>query len=191
MTRRIATLPLTLLLLAAFAGCGPLIGQLSKATEGTTLRDGGGSAADIKAGSRLLILSPFPKTPEGFYIVKGEDERIFADEFNRLKLFRAETGSGGTAGGADAAERAASRSPSELKAEMNLSAEPDVLLTGTLLARKTYVAPLRGVVMAVSWRLVFTDLRSRKSWTVDAESKELAEQTIPRIVERIGTRIGR
>jgi hypothetical protein len=191
MKSRIALFLLTIFALFAFAACGPILGLLSKTTEGTSARTVDGDPAAIRAGARLAILSPFPKTKDGFYIVKGEDERRFAEEFNRLGFFRAEAGSGSAPVDADGAKALASKSPSEIKTALGLASEPDVLLTGTLLSRKTYVAPLRGVVMAVSWRLVFTDLRSGRSWTVDAESKELAEETIPRVVERIGARIGR
>ncbi len=176
--------------LFALSACGPILGLLSKATEGTSLRDTAGNPADIKTGGRLLILSPFPKTKEGFHIVRGEDERNFADEFGRLGLFKAESVTMETRI-PDDAKAASSKSPAELKAEFGLSAEPDVLLTGTLLSRKTYVAPLRSVIMSVSWRLVFTDLRSGKSWTVVAESKEPFEDNIPHIVERIAARLGR
>ncbi|HEY5996134.1 MAG TPA: hypothetical protein VIU29_03895 [Candidatus Deferrimicrobiaceae bacterium] len=191
MTRRTALFLPTLFALFTLAACGPVLGLLSKTTEGTDVRTVDGDPAAIRAGSRLAILSPFPKTKEGFYILKGEDERRFAEEFNRLGYFKAEAGSGSIPVDSDGAKALASKSPSGIKAELGLAAEPDVLLTGTLLSRKTYVAPMRGVVMAVSWRLVFTDLRSGRSWTVDARSKELAEETIPRIVGRIGDRIGR
>ncbi len=182
---------LPLFVLLAFSACGPILGMVSRTSEGTSVRDAGGNPADIRAGAKLLILSPFPKTKEGFYLVRGEDEQKFADEFNRLGLFVAEARSVGANGSPEANRAIASKSPASLKSEFGLAADPDVLLTGTLLARKTYVAPMRGVVMAVSWRLVFTDLRGGRSWTVDAESKELAEDTIPRIVERIGNRLGR
>lgn len=191
MKRRTTCLLPALLALFAFSACGPLLGLASKTTEGTDVRTIGGDPSAIKAGARLAILSPFPKTKGGFYIVKGEDERRFAEEFRRLGLFRAEAAPGSASADADAAKALAAKTPAALKAELGLAEEPDVLLTGTLLSRKTYVAPMRGVVMAVSWRLVFTELKGGRSWTVDAESKELAEETIPRIVERIGARIGR
>jgi hypothetical protein len=179
-----------LLALFAFPACGPILGLLSKTTEGTAIRTLEGDPAAIRAGAALAIASPFPKAKDGYYIVKGEDERKFAEEFNRLGLFKAEAGSGAPAD-ADSARELAGKPPAAVKSRLGLAAEPEVLLTGTLLARKTYVAPMRGVIMAVSWRLVFTDLKSGRSWTVEAESKELAEETIPRIVERIGARIGR
>lgn len=190
MTRRLAA-TLLLPLLLGLSACGPILGQAMKVTEGTTVADAGGSAADIRTGSRLAILSPFPKSPDAFYIVKGEDEGRFAEEFNRLGLFRAQVVSGNFPAGPEAGKALGSKLPSDLKREMSLDAEPEILLSGTLLSRKTYVAPARGVVMAVSWRLTFHDLRTGKSWTVDAESKELAEETIPRIVARIGKKLGR
>lgn len=191
MKRRPTCLLPALFALFAFSACGPLLGLASKTTEGTDVRTIAGDPAAIKAGARLAILSPFPKTKDGFHIVKGEDERRFAEEFKQHGLFKAEATSGNAPADADAAKALAAKTPAALKSELGLAAEPDVLLTGTLLYRKTYVAPMRGVVMAVSWRLVFTDLSSGRSWTLDAESKELAEETIPRIVERIGARVGR
>jgi hypothetical protein len=191
MTRRAAFLFTTLCVLLAFTACGPILGQLSKTTEGTSLRDVDGSPPAVKPGARLLILSPFPKTKDAFYIVKGEDEQKFADEFNRLDLFRAETLQGKSAATPGEAKALASKSPAALKSELGLAYEPDLLLTGTLLNRKTYVAPMRGVVMSIGWRLVFTDLRNGRSWTVDAESKELAEDTIPRIAEQLARKIAR
>jgi hypothetical protein len=191
MTRRAAFLSTTLCVLLAFTACGPILGQLSKTTEGTSLRDVDGSPPAVKPGARLLILSPFPKTKDAFYIVKGEDEQKFADEFNRLDLFRAETLQGKSAATPGEAKALASKSPAALKSELGLAYEPDLLLTGTLLNRKTYVAPMRGVVMSIGWRLVFTDLRNGRSWTVDAESKELAEDTIPRIAEQLARKIAR
>lgn len=192
MTRRSLVPVLSLLAVLAAPACGPVLGQLSRATEGTSIRDVSGSPGGITAGSRLVILAPFPKTAEAFYIVKGEDERQFAAEFARLGLFKAETRFGpAMADGETAFKGIAAKTPAAVKAELGLASEPDILLTGTLLSRKTYVAPTRGVVMGVSWRMTFHDLRNGHSWTFDAESKELAEMTIPRIVEAIGKRIGR
>jgi hypothetical protein len=190
MNRIIRIFPLALALAVAAAGCGPALGLLSKTTEGTSVRDVSGSPDAIRAGARLAILSPFPKTDEAFRIVPGDDERNFAEAFKRLHLFEAETARTGAAG-PEAARAFAGKSPAAVKAELGLSAEPEILLGGILLKRKTYVAPLRGVVMAVSWRLTFVDLKSGKEWTVEVETKELAEETIPRAAERIAERIRR
>jgi hypothetical protein len=180
-------LSIYLLLLLAGAGCGPLVAQGLRSTEG--VRSSAvlpGSGAPPKAGSRAAILSPFAKTKDSFYICRGEDEEALAEAFRSAGTFETATVHGKKAD--EAASLAASlkgKSPAEAKAELSTPFEPDVIVTGTILTRRTMVSPFRGVIMDVSYRISFLDLRTGTTWSVDVAVRTLAEGAVHAVAEEI------
>jgi hypothetical protein len=186
---RFARMPRLLLLLLslAAAGCGPLVAQVLRVGEGVERSAVlPGSAAPPKAGARLLILSPFAKTPDSFYLCKGEDEEALAAAFRDGKRFGAEAVQRRKAEEAAAlADSLRGKGAAKAKEPLGLSFEPDWAVTGTILSRRTLVSPFRGVVMDVSYRLVFRDLRTDGTWTVEVAVKTLAEKSVPAVAREV------
>jgi hypothetical protein len=184
-TLHVSVLVLSLLLLAS---CGPIVAQVMRGGEGvneSAVLSGSGPAP--KAGSRLVILSPFAKTKDSFYLCRGEDEEALAESFRSKRIFEAVAVHRRSP--EEAASLAASlkgKGPAKAKEELALSFEPDAVVTGTILTRKTMVAPLRGVVMDVSYRLDFLDLRTGSTWSATVAVRTLAEESIALVAEEVG-----
>ena len=72
-----------------------------------------------------------------------------------------------------------------LKKDLNLKAKPDLLLFGTILERETIVAPMRGIIMQVAYRLEFYDPSNRASTIVEVKVKEHFKDCTKVIVSEI------
>jgi len=178
---------LTLLFLLTLSACGPIIGQMMKASEGISQFDViSGSLTSLSPEGSLLVYGPFAKTKDAFYISRGEDAANFAAELKdqgviQTRLFIERN--------FDRLEQTANelrgKTPEQIQNDLGLERRPNIILFGTILHRKTIIAPARGVIMDVGYRLEFYDLGSRKSTIVEVSIKDLAEDCIPRIVEEI------
>ncbi|ALC16839.1 hypothetical protein DSOUD_2072 [Desulfuromonas soudanensis] len=178
---------LTLLVFLLLSACGPIIGQMMKASEGISQFEvTSGSLTSLRPEGSLLVYGPFAKTSKAFYISRGEDAANFAAELQeqgviQTRLFierdfdRLE----------ETAKGLRDQSPEQIKSDLALERRPDILLFGTILHRKTIIAPARGVIMDVGYRLEFYDLGTRESTIIEVSIKDLAENCIPRIVEEI------
>jgi hypothetical protein len=173
------------------AGCGPIFGQMTSMTDGVKdFRVVQGNLDRLAGDQTLLVYGPFAKTAEAFYICRGEDAAKFSGSLEGKGVFR-------TAlyieRDFDHSERTAdalrTRTPAELQEELGLDAPPDRILFGTILHRRTFVAPTRGVEMEVGYRLEFFDPDDKTSTVVDVAVKYLAEKTIPEIAGELARRI--
>lgn len=166
---------LVLLTLILLSGCGPILGQMSKMTEGVeqpvTVK---GDLASL-AGRRILVVGPFEKGEHGFYICRGEDAAAFAEGLGGDIILADQRSTS-----ADLATDLALASP-EILAGYGIKTSPDLLMTGIIEKRTTHVAPLRGVVMGVTYRLLFTDRQSGTQTEVVVSGKGLFEEVIPMI----------
>lgn len=185
-----ALLPLFLLCLAS---CGPVLGQLMRATEGIrSFEVTEGRLGDLPIGSRLLVFGPFAKTDAAFYICRGEDAADFAQALGDADLFRTELYLERDYERLEATARALrEKTPQQLQADLGLAAQPDLLLFGTILNRSMVVAPARGVVTDVGYRLEFFDPGSRRSVTVEIAAKELFERAVTEITRELAERRAR
>ena len=185
-----AGLMLAVLLLGA---CGPIIGGIMVAGNGVKeFRVTNGSLATLRPGAKLAIIGPFDKTPEAFYICRGEDDAYFATSFKQNGLFAAELAI------PDRFPKQypkvadwRGRTPAEVQQAFKLSAAPDYLMSGTILRRDMDAAPTQGVIMKVAFRLDFLELATGKTVTVEVEVQELFQDAIPEIVKEFGRHMGR
>ncbi len=178
-------LPLFSLLI--LAGCGPIYGQAMRPSEGIKeFRITEGTLADLRPGSALLVYGPMAKTEKAYYICKGEDDSEFAAALASAGLFQTELHlERPFANVRPTAERLRGMSAAEVRNALQLKVAPDQILFGTIMEREVTVAPARGVIMTVGYRLEFFDLATHKSTVVEVKAKEPADQTIHAIVEEL------
>lgn len=171
--------------------CGPIIGGMMVAGTGvkevTVVQ---GDLADLQPGSKIAVLGPFDKTPEAFYICRGEEAASFTNVFNQVGLFQAELSldnrfperlpKASDWQGKDAAE---------VQAKLGLDQRPDLIMSGTILQRQMVAAPTQGVIMDVAYRLDFLDLSNGQITTVEFVVKELFQEAIPETVNDLAKRI--
>ena len=185
-----ASLVLAVLLLGA---CGPIIGAVMVAGNGIKeFRVTSGSLATLRPGAKLAIIGPFDKTPEAFYICRGEDDAYFATSFRQNGLFAAELAIPDRF--PKQYPKAADwrgKTPTEVQQAFKLSAPPDYVMSGTILRRDMDAAPTQGVIMKVAFRLDFLELASGKTTTVEIAAQELFQDAIPAIVKELGRQMGR
>lgn len=185
-----AGLTLTALLLGA---CGPIIGRVMVSGNGVkAFRVTGGSLATLRPGARLAVIGPFDKTPEAFYICRGEDDAYFASSFRQSGLFAAELAIPDRfPKQLPKASDWRGKTPTEVQQALHLSAPPDYVMSGTILRREMVAAPTEGIIMKVAFRLDFLELATGKTTTVEADVQELFQDAIPAIVKELGRNLGR
>jgi hypothetical protein len=178
--------------LILMSGCGPIIGQLMKASEGMKgfeVLDG--DLRSLQAGGPLLVYGPFDKTSEAFYIARGEDAADFRTEMAEAGLFETELYLERVYDQMSrTAEVLRSADPGQIQRDFGLSAAPSKILFGTILHRETIVAPTRGLVMSVGYRLEFYDLQTGESTVIEMAVRDLVRNCIPRMVRELAHRIG-
>lgn len=185
-----AGMGLAVLLLGA---CGPIIGGMMVAGNGVKeFRVTSGSLETLRPGARLAVIGPFDKTAEAFYICRGEDDAYFASSFKQTGLFAAELSIPDrfpkqTPKAADWT----GKSGAEVQQALSLASAPDYLMSGTILSREMVAAPAQGVIMKVAFRLVFLELASGKTTTVEVAVQELFQDAVPAIVKELGRQLGR
>jgi hypothetical protein len=74
---------------------------------------------------------------------------------------------------------------SQLKAEFNLKNEPDLVMFGTVLERETIVAPTRGIIMQVGYRLEFYNPATNGSTIIEITVKKHFKDCIKLVVSEI------
>jgi len=181
------------LLLLSLASCGPILGQAMRAGEGPgSFEVTQGRLAELRTDSRLLVLGPFAKTPDAFYICRGEDAANFAEELAAAGLFRTELYLERDYNRLDAmAAGVRGNTPAQLRTDLGIAMEPEVVLLGTILHRSMTVAPMRGVITDVGYRLEFFDLGTRTSVTVELSAKVPFEQAVRTLVRELAERRAR
>lgn len=181
------------LLPLALASCGPVLGQAMKASEGVrSFEVTQGSLGQLRTGSRLLVFGPFAKTEQAFYICRGEDAADFSSALADQGLFRTELYLERNYNRLEAAAaEVRQKTPTQLRADLGLEAEPEAVLFGTILHRSMIVAPTRGVITDVGYRLEFLDLGTRASVTVELAAKVPFERAVGDLVRELAERRGR
>ena len=183
-------LGLSVLLLSA---CGPMIGGMMVAGNGIKdFRVTSGNLATLRPGTHLAIVGPFDKTPEAFYICRGEDDAYFASSFKQSGLFAAELAIPDRfPKQLPKATDWRGKSAGEIQQALKLAAAPDYLMSGTILRREMVAAPAQGVIMKVAFRLDFLEVATGKITTVEADVQELFQKAVPAIATELGRQMGR
>jgi hypothetical protein len=185
--------PLLVLAVMLLGACGPIIGGMMVAGNGVKdFRVVSGSLTTLRPGARLAVIGPFDKTPEAFYICRGEDDAYFASSFKQSGLFAAELAIPDRF--PKQLPKAADwrdRSGTEIQQAFQLSAPPDYLLSGTILRREMVAAPAQGVIMKVAFRLDFLEVASGKITSVEVAVQELFQDAVPAIVAELSRQLGR
>jgi len=178
---------LILPLLFLLASCGPIIGQLTRLGDGIkTFQVVSGSLSTLKEGKRVLVVGPFAKGEGAYYIARGDDSAFFYREFDRNDYLKAELYVGDK--NQDPEEAAGAlrslRGP-ELKVKLGLKAAPDYLVFGRITERSTFVAPTRGVLQRVGYRLEIVDTANGGSTVVEAVVRDRFRDCTGIIVDEI------
>ena len=182
---------LAILSLMLLVACGPIIGSgmvASNGIKGFEVTEG--NLANLKAGSRVLIVAPFAKTPESFYICRGEDASVFVDAINETGVFSADFHMDERFEDNSALIASLKKSrPAEIQSKLHLKDAPQLLLTGTILYRETVAAPTKGVIMKVGYRLEFFDLNSAEKTVIEIDVKDMFQSCIRTAVKELTKRI--
>ncbi|PLX43015.1 MAG: hypothetical protein C0608_00955 [Deltaproteobacteria bacterium] len=167
----------------SLVSCGPIMGNLM--TMGGGVKDievTKGDTATFKAGKKLLVLAPFLKGEDGYYVSRGDDAANLLDAINGISLFEGQFLFEPDYYSLEKkAAEYKSMSPKELKALSELDFTPEYLLVGTILSRDTVVAPTRGVMMDVTYSLEFVDLSSGENLIIKVRAKDLFPEVAPDI----------
>jgi hypothetical protein len=186
--RSIILIPFLLIL----SSCGPIIGQMMKMSEGVKyFKVVAGDISILDRGKNVLVVGPFDKEPGAYHIAQGDDAAMFFNEITAAKYMDAELYIGRKYG--DLSEMVSSLRSMEqatIMKELHLQAEPDLLMFGTIIERATIVAPARGIIMEVAYRLEFYDPASKASTIVEVKVKEHFKDCIKLIVSEIVRQAG-
>ncbi|MCF6179623.1 MAG: hypothetical protein L3J63_09590 [Geopsychrobacter sp.] len=182
---------LLLLMLFLLVGCGPMIGASMVSGGGVKqFKTVDGRLQDLKAGSSVLVVGPFAKTEQAYYICRGEETANFTSAFNSLGLFQADFYLGDRfAETRDKLERFKDMTSAELQTELGLKVAPQLLVSGTILTRSMVAAPAQGVLMDIGYRLQFYDLKSAQTTIVEVQVKDLFQDCIDDVVSELTARL--
>lgn len=155
-------------LMLTLVSCGPIIGQLMRVAEGVkNFQVVSGDLVALRKGQHILVVGPFDMAPGAWEIARGDDAAFFWTELNKTGFFNAEIHMGDrNAKAAMVVAEAKAKSASQLKTAYALEAEPDLLMFATVLSRDTIVAPTRGIIMEVGYRLEFYNPTTTRSTVV-------------------------
>jgi hypothetical protein len=180
------------LCLLTLSACGPMIGGMMVAGNGVKdFKALQGDLSNLPSGSRVAVLGPFDKTPEAFYICRGEEAAAFTSAFNQSGLFSAEL---------DVKTRFPDELPqasqfkgqtqAEVQKALGLQQSPDLIMSGTILSREMVAAPAQGVIMTVAYRLEFLNLGNGQTTVIEVAIKEMFQDVIPETVEYLVKQMG-
>ncbi|MEN8136007.1 MAG: hypothetical protein ABFS18_10820 [Thermodesulfobacteriota bacterium] len=181
MLKKIALLAVCLL---GLSSCGPIIGQLMKVSEGVKdFRVISGNLAELAEVRNVLVVGPFAKEPGAYYIVRGDEAGMFFQEINNTANLHAELHIGKRYGDLAAmAFSLRSKSSVQLKNELGLQDEPDLVMFGTILERDTIVAPTRGIIMRVGYRLELFNPATNGSTVIEITVKDHFKDCVKLVV---------
>ena len=180
-----------LVLVAALTGCGPIIGQMMRATTGVKeFKVTQGSLADFRTVKQVVVFAPFEKDEAAYFLCRGEDEANLAQELQKEKLFTTEFFMEREYGkGPQTLAALRQKSPEEVQSLLKLTSAPDAILSGRLLARDETVAPTYGMIQEMRLRLDLFNLRTKKVASIEIAVKELHQQTVALIVQELKRRM--
>lgn len=179
-------LPLLLLFLP-LASCGPIYGQLNELSDSLEVKVVSGKLTELQAGGNLLVVGPFTKEKDAYYICRGEEAETFAKRLKKEMLFTSEflySDNYKTLG-----NQLRKKNGLELQAELNLSQTPGFLLLGNIRYRQMHVIPIRGVVMSVGYTLEFIDLKTGESTIVAIDATEELAKCIDGAVVELAKKV--
>lgn len=183
--KRILSIFIALSLLS-LSGCGPIIGQLMRASEGVKdFKVIHGNLGQLQVGSNLLVVGPFAKAPGAYYFSRGDDAAAFPEAINKTGLFKTELYVGLKFTDGDKLSSLRHMSGKQLSQELSLTNVPDYIMYGTILERDTIVAPTRGIIMRVGYRLEFLNLADKSSVVVEVTVKEPFRDCITTVATEI------
>jgi hypothetical protein len=145
-----------------------------------------GDLAELEKARNILVVGPFAKQPGAFYIARGDEAGMFFQEINDSGKLHAELYIGERYG--DLSEMAAvirSKSAPRLQDEMGLKSEPDLILFGTILERDTIVAPARGIIMRVGYRLELFNPATSGSTVLEITVKDRFRDCVKLVVAEV------
>lgn len=179
------------LALAVAAGCGPIIGQAMRATNGVKAFEfSEGNAGDFRSVKQVLIFAPFEKAEGAYFICRGEDEANLASELQKQGLYTTDFTMEREYGkGPQTLAALRAKAPEEVQDQLKLKWAPDAILSGKILERDETVAPTVGMIQELKLRLDLYNLRTKKSASVEIGVKELHQHTIAEIVKELKRRI--
>lgn len=178
----VALLPMT--------GCGPIIGQLMRLSEGIKdFKVIGGNLNQIQVGSNLLVVGPFSKAPGAYYFSRGDDAAAFPNNLEETGLFNTDLYIGPKFSNDDKVSSLRHKSGEQISQELNLKNAPDYIMYGTILERDTIVAPTRGIIMQVGYRLEFVNLSNKSSVTIEVTVKDHFKDCIATLTTEIAKQI--
>lgn len=179
------------LAVAVASGCGPIIGQAMRATNGVKeFSFPEGSAGDFRAVKKVLVFAPFEKAEGAYFICRGEDEANLAVELQKQGLFTTDVTMERQYGkGPQTLAALRAQSPEELRDHLKLPWAPDAILSGEILERDENVAPTVGMIQEMKLRLDLYNLRTKKSASLVIGIKELHQHTIAAIVTELKRQI--
>jgi hypothetical protein len=182
---------LCLALVVTVAGCGPIIGQMMRATIGVKdFQVTQGSLKDLRPVKHLLVFAPFEKTDDAYFICRGEDEANLAQELQKEKLFTSEFFMERDYGkGPQTLASLRLKTPEEVQGQLKLTAAPDAILSGKILARDENIAPTYGMIQELKLHLDLYNLRTKKTVSVEIAVKELHQTTMTMIVSELKRRM--
>lgn len=132
------------------------------------------------------MIGPFAREPGAYYIARGDEAALFFQELNNIDNLRADLHIGKRYGDLPAMAAAIrSRSAAQLKEEYGHQVEPDLLMFGTILQRDTIVAPTRGVIMRVGYRLELYNPANNESTVLEITVKDLFRDCVKLVVAEI------
>jgi hypothetical protein len=174
-------------LILSLVSCGPILGQLMRMADGVknfqVVKD---DLGDLKKGQKILVVGPFETAPGAWDIARGDDAVFFYNEFNLAKYYTAELHMGDRYGkAAKTIAEVKGKSAAQLKADYQLESEPGLVMFGTVLSRDTIVAPTRGIIMEVGYRLEFYNPADGKSAVVEISVREHFKDCIKLVVEEL------
>lgn len=111
---------------------------------------------------------------------------MFFEEFNNNGFFKSELHFGKLYGDLQAAAASIrSQSGAQLKTAYGLEEEPDLVMFGTVLERQNIVAPTRGIIMQVAYRLEFFNPAGKAPTVIEITVKEHFKDCIKQVIAEI------
>ena len=176
--------------LLPLTGCGPIIGQVMRLSEGVKdFKVIHGNLNQIHVGSNLLVVGPFAKAPGAYYLSRGDDAAAFPEAIKKTGLFKTDLYIGPKFTNNDKVNALRHKSGIQISQELNLSQVPDYIMYGTILDRDTIVAPTRGLIMQVGYRLEFVNLENKSSVVIEVAVKDHFRDCIATVAEEIARQI--
>jgi hypothetical protein len=167
--------------------CGIIVGTVMTSGGGVDrIEIISGEVANFKTGGNLLVLAPFLTGEDGYYISRGDDAANLAKAMNSAKLFNAKILFDSDYNNLESATKEyKAMSAAKLQESAGLDTPPEYLLVGTILSRDTIVAPMRGVMMDVSYRFELIDLTTREVLVFEVEANDLFPKVASGIVDEL------